>query len=85
MFNSCWNINFELDAVYLNFLEYALNRFCKKKSMDLKIEHLNKVKSDYQFLLKFTERVNALFNKIRNKLPCFFEDIFENETDQLKI
>ena len=90
IFNGCWNYNFELEALSLNFLEYASNRYCKEKIIDLTIEHLNKERSDYQFLLEiprlmFTEKVTAFFNKIRNKLPCYFEDVFENEIEQLKI
>ena len=90
IFNGCWNNYFELEALSLNFLEYAENRFCKEKTMDFTIEHLNKESSDYQFLLeipklKFTEKVNAFFNKIRNKLPCYFEEVFEENIDQLKI
>jgi len=90
IFNGCWNNYFELDALSLNFLEYAENRFCKEKTLDFTIEHLNKERSDYEFLLeipklKFTEKVNAFFNKIRNKLPCYFEEVFEENIDQLKI
>jgi len=90
IFNGCWNYPFELDAISLSFLEYASNRFCKERLMDLKIEHLKKEKSDYQFLLeiprlKFTDKLNAFFNKIKTKLPCYFEDVFENKLDQIKI
>lgn len=90
IFSGCWNNYFELEALSLNFLEYAENRFCKERTMDFTIEHLNKERSDYEFLLeipklKFTEKVNAFFNKIRNKLPCYFEEVFEENIDQLKI
>jgi len=90
IFNGCWNYNFELESLSLNFLEYAANRFCKEKIMDYSIEHVNKERSDYQFLIeipkfKFTEKVNAFFNKIKDMLPCNFEDVFENEIDQLEI
>ena len=90
IFNGCWNNYFEIEALSLNFLEYAKNRFCKEKTMDFTIEHLNKERSDYEFLLeipklKFTEKVNAFFNNIRNKLPCYFEEVFEKDIDQLKI
>ena len=90
IFNGCWNNYFELEALSLNFLEYAENRFCKEKTMDFTIEHLNKEKSDYEFLLeipklKFTEKVEEFFNNIINKLPCYFEEAFEENIDQLKI
>ncbi|MFW9952467.1 MAG: hypothetical protein ACFFKA_20295 [Candidatus Thorarchaeota archaeon] len=90
IFNGCWSYIFELEGLSLNFLEYAQNRFSKEKDMELAIEHLTKQRSDYQFLLeiprlKFTEKVNDFFNQIKDKLPCYFEDVFENEKDQLKI
>ncbi|MHA2290003.1 MAG: hypothetical protein ACXABG_14555, partial [Promethearchaeota archaeon] len=90
IFNGCWNHNFELEPLSFNFLEYALNRFCKEKTINLGIEHLDKERSDYQFLLeipklKFTEKVNEFLDEIRNKLPCYFEEVFENEKDQIKI
>jgi hypothetical protein len=90
IFDGCWNQNLELEPVSLNFLEYAEIRFCQQKNSDLTIEHLNREKVDYQFLLeipklKFMEKVNAFFNKIKNKLPCYFEEIFEEEGGQLKI
>jgi len=90
IFRGCWNYTFELDALSLSFLEYASDRYCKEKIMDLKIEHLNKEKFNFQFLLeiprlKFTEKINAFFNKISTKLPCYFEDVFDNELDQIKI
>ena len=90
IFNGCWNHSFELEQISLNFLDYALNRFCKEKTVDLVIEHLDKERSDYQFLLeipklKFTEKVNEFLDEIRNRLPCYFEEVFENEKNQIKI
>lgn len=90
IFNGCWNFTFELEPLSINFLEYALDRFCKEKTIDLGIEHLDKERSDYQFLLeipklKFTEKVNEFLNEIKNKLPCYFEEVFEDEKDQIKI
>lgn len=90
IFNGCWNFTFELEPLSINFLEYALDRFCKEKTIDLGIEHLDKERSDYQFLLeiprfKFTEKVDEFLNEIKNKLPCYFEEVFEDEKDQIKI
>lgn len=90
IFHGCWNYTFELEGLSLNFLKYAQNRFSKEKDIEFTIEHLNKERVDYQFLLeiprlKFTEKVNDFFNQIKDKLPCYFEDVFENEKDQLKI
>ncbi|MFX0010819.1 MAG: hypothetical protein ACFE9R_10920 [Candidatus Hermodarchaeota archaeon] len=90
IFSGCWNFSFEMEPLSLNFLEYALDRFCKEKDLDYGIEHLHKEKSDYQFLLeipklKFTEKINEFFEEIKNKLPCYFEEVFENEINQIII
>jgi hypothetical protein len=90
IFNGCWKFTFELEPLSINFLEYALDRFCKEKTIDLGIEHQDKVRSDYQFLLeipklKFTEKVNEFLNEIKKKLPCYFEEVFEDEKDQITI
>lgn len=90
IFTGCWNFNFEIEPLSYNFLEYALDRFCKEKDLDFEIEHLDKEKSDYQFLLeipklKFTEKVNEFFVEIKNILPCNFEEVFENEKNQIII
>jgi hypothetical protein len=90
VFEGCWKHNFELETLSFNFLEYSLNRFNKIKTKDLSIEHLDKQRSDYQFLLeiprlKFTEKVNEFFDEIRKILPCYFEEVFDNEEHQIRI
>jgi hypothetical protein len=90
IFEGCWKHNFELETLSFNFLEYSLNRFSNVKTKDINIKHLNKERSDYQFLLeipklKFTEKVDEFFGEIRNKLPCFFENVFEDDQEQIKI
>ena len=34
---------------------------------------------------KFTEKMNNYFNHIKSRLPCSFDEIFENEQDQIKV
>ena len=29
--------------------------------------------------------MTSFFNKIKEKLPCYFEDIFDDELDQMKV
>ena len=88
IFKGCWRKVFYIDGMSLNFLEYASDRFCKERIMELKIKHLIKGKIDDQFLLeipkyKFTEKMTSFFNKIKEKLPCYFEDVFDDEGDQI--
>ena len=90
IFKGCWRKVFYIDEMSLNFLEYASERFCKERTMELGIKHLKKGKIDDQFLLeipkyKFTEKMMSFFNKIKKKLPCYFEDVFDDEVDQMII
>ena len=90
IFKGCWRKVFYIDGMSLNFLEYASDRFCKERLMELGIKHLKKGKIDDQFLLeipkyKFTEKMTSFFNKIKEKLPCYFEDVFDDELDQMKV
>jgi len=88
IFKGCWRKVFYIDGMSLNFLEYASDRFCKERIMELEITHLKKGKIDDHFLLeipkyKFTEKMTLFFNKIKEKLPCYFEDVFDDEVDQM--
>ena len=90
IFKGCWRKVFYMDGMSLNFLEYASDRFCKERGIDLEIKHLIKGKIDDQFLLevpkfKFTEKMALFFNKVKEKLPCYFEDVFDDELDQMKV
>lgn len=88
IFKGCWRKVFYIDGMSLNFLEYASDRFCKERVIEFEIKHLIKGKIDDQFLLeipkyKFTEKMTLFFNKIKEKLPCYFEDVFDDEVDQI--
>ena len=90
IFKGCWRKAFYIDGMSLNFLEYASNRFCKERTMELEIKHLTKGKIDDQFLLeipkyKFTEKMTSFFNKIKEKLPCYFDDVFDEGLDQMEV
>jgi ATP-dependent Lon protease len=90
LFLGCWRKTFHLEPISLNFLDYASNRYIKKKITNFHIEHLIREKTDGQFLLeipkyKFTEKINAFYDRIKKKLPCFFEDVFDNELNQIEV
>jgi len=90
LFLGCWRKTFHLEPISLNFLDYASNRYIKEKITNFPIEHLIREKTDGQFLLeipkyKFTEKINAFYDRIKKKLPCFFEDVFDNELNQIEV
>ncbi|TKJ18071.1 MAG: hypothetical protein CEE43_18845 [Promethearchaeota archaeon Loki_b32] len=90
LFEDCWRDPFIIDALSLKFLEYSKDRLVTEKPEPLKIEHLDKINLKETFLLeipekRFTDKMLAFFNVIKDKLPCSYEEIFENERDQIKI
>jgi len=90
LFRGCWRETFLFEPFSLNFLEYASDRYIKERITNFPIEHLTREKTNDQFLLevpryKYTEKISAFYDKIKKKLPCFFEDVFDNELDQIEI
>jgi len=90
IFRGCWKNTFHLEPISLKFLDYASNRYGKERITNFTIEHLTKEKTIDQFLLevpkyKYTEKINAFYEKIIKKLPCLFEDVFDNELNQIEI
>lgn len=90
VFEDCWREPFNIDALSLKFLEYSKERLVLDKGEPLKIEPIEKIKLKEDFLLeipekRFTEKMLAFFNIIKDKLPCPYEEIFEDELDQMKI
>ncbi len=90
IFRGCWKKTFHFEPISLKFLDYASNRYGKKRITNFNIEHLTREKTNDQFLLevpryKYTEKISVFFDKIKEKLPCFFEDVFDNELDQIEI
>ncbi len=90
VFEDCWREPFIIDTLSLQFLEYSKERLINNKLESLKIEPIEKIKFKDTFLLeipekKFTDKMMAFFNNIKNKLPCLYELIFEKELDQMKI
>ncbi|MFX1469195.1 MAG: hypothetical protein ACFFB8_11070 [Promethearchaeota archaeon] len=90
LFGDCWREPFIIDKISIKFLEYSRDRLIKEKGIPLIIEPIDKVKSKTNFLLeipeqKFTEKMLAFFNSIKDKLPCSYDEIFEDEVDQIKI
>ncbi|TET55675.1 MAG: hypothetical protein E3J52_12920 [Promethearchaeota archaeon] len=90
VFEDCWREPFNIDALSLKFLEYSKERLVLEKGEPLKIEPIEKIKLKEDFILeipekRFTEKMLAFFNIIKDKLPCSYEEIFEDELDQMKI
>ncbi|MFX0038917.1 MAG: hypothetical protein ACFFCY_10215 [Promethearchaeota archaeon] len=90
LFNDCWRNPFTIDTLSLKFLEYSKDRLVSEKEIPLTIEPIEKIDVKENFLLeipdkKFTEKMMAFFEKIKDRLPCSYDEIFIDEDEQLKI
>lgn len=90
LLDNCWIKPFVITSLSLEFLEASFDKLNIEKNNQNVIEHIDRIKVTQDFLLevpeqKFTEKMLDFFNHIMNKLPCSFEEIFEDEQDQIKI
>ena len=90
LFEDCWREPFTINTLSMEFLEYSKDRLVTKKGVPFTIEPINKIDLKENFLLeipdkKFTEKMSAFFDSIKNKLPCSYDEIFDDEDDQIKI
>ncbi|MBN1802615.1 MAG: hypothetical protein JW891_13970 [Candidatus Lokiarchaeota archaeon] len=91
LFNGCWRKSFNLTGLSMNFLELSKKKLGRKKSKKLEIKPLTRTRGQMgEFILevseqKFTDSMMDFYNSIIEKLPCFFEEIFNDEQDQIKI
>lgn len=90
LFEDCWREPFVISTLSLEFLEYSKDRLVAKKGEPFTIETIEKIDSKESFLLeiphkKFTEKMIEFFDSIKNKLPCSYDEIFDDVDDQIKI
>ncbi len=90
LLKDCWREPFNINTLSLEFLEDSKNRLVAKKGDPFTIEQIDKIDLKGSFLLeipdkKFTEKMIAFFDSIKNKLPCSYDEIFSDEDDQIKI
>lgn len=90
LFEGCWMKPFQIACLSIDFLKESRNKLLSKHAEPITIKELSRVGSNEQFILeipkkKFTEKMDLYFSSIRDKLPCYLDDIFDNETDQIII
>ncbi|MHA2007511.1 MAG: hypothetical protein ACXABO_07100 [Promethearchaeota archaeon] len=90
LFEGCWREPFNIKSLSINFLETSTERLSRDKGELVTINHLEPINIKGNFLLavpqeKFTDKIARFYNKIKPKLPCLYEKVFEEEHDQLKI
>ena len=89
LLNSCWIKTFNTNSLSFKFMEDCKNRLCQDRKQSLSIEHPDLIETEEEFQLEmpkynFNEKMIKYLEKIRKKLPCKFNDVFEIE-DQSKI
>jgi hypothetical protein len=87
---SCWNDVFLIDSLSFDFMALSQKKLFKERISHKIVENLKKIKVKDQFLVevpeqRFTEKMMNYYNSIQNKLPCQFDELFEDEITQDKI
>ena len=90
LFEGCWRKIFTLDTLSMDFLEISKERLSKLIRESYSIEHLKKKEEGGVFILevpklKFSEKMTEFLNSILDKLPCSFDEVFADDSDQIKI
>lgn len=90
LFNDCWIKTFNSAILSYKFLEESKDRLIREKPSPLIIEHLQTEKTNEKFILKlpkhkFTEKMLAFFDSIKEKLPCSFYEVFDEKLDQIEL
>ncbi|KKN18448.1 hypothetical protein LCGC14_0955570 [marine sediment metagenome] len=90
LFEGCWKKPFNIESLSLRFLESSKDKLCTEKRAFPIITLVDKIELKENFLLevpkqKFTEKMMDFFNSIKDKLPCSYDEIFEEDKVQVKI
>ena len=90
LFKGCWRKPFILNALSSKFLEASKDRLVREKGDPITIELVERITIKEEFLLeapsqKFTEKMMIFFNSIKDKLPCSYDEIFEESKSQVKL
>lgn len=90
LLSDCWIKPFNIDSLSFDYLEISKEKLNNLRREPIRIEHLDKLEVGETFLLeipkgKFTEKMLMFYKNIKNKLPCAFDEIFENEQNQITI
>lgn len=91
LFKGCWIKNFSLNALSIEYLEDCKKRLCKEKTISIPPPPPpEKEITNEEFILEvplhdFNQQIESFFLKIKDKFPCPFNNIFEDEQDQSEI
>lgn len=90
LLKDCWRQPFTIHNLSITFLKRSKDKLSSSNRESFAIEIIERMKVKNDFFLevptqKFTEKMLDFFNAIKHKLPCSFDDVFEDDKDQIKI
>ncbi len=85
-----WISPFNLPSISQNYLDKCKRSLVKERESHLIFEHPDMIKKTRNFFLEmpeqnFIEKMNNFYNNIKDSLPCPYELIFKDETNQEKL
>lgn len=90
LLEGCWRKEFIIQNVSFDLLEECNEKYSLPKIDITQIDHLKKPEVKENFWIQipkknFTEKMLAYFSTVKKKLPCKYEDIFEDDENQIEI
>jgi len=90
LFNGAWKKPFSIDMMAFNFLEKSKNLLCRESKAPIEIKHEEIEPVEDLFIVEimekdFTVRMMDYYEEVRQKVPCSFNEIFENETNKVNV
>lgn len=90
LMKECWLEPFLISTISLDFMVESHKKLIKRHFEPIIIKHLELREKQEDFLLEvpektFVENMEFFYEQIVNILPCSFNEVFENEQDQITI
>jgi chromatin segregation and condensation protein Rec8/ScpA/Scc1 (kleisin family) len=90
LFSHCWRKTFKLQALSYSFLKSSKERLDQPPSTPFSIEHLERGTISEDFVVdvsthQFTEKMTHFYEKIKNELPCGFNEVFSGSQNQIEV
>jgi chromatin segregation and condensation protein Rec8/ScpA/Scc1 (kleisin family) len=90
LFKGCWIKSFKIEPLSFKFLQSSKERLIYNKADSFTIEHPLKEHIEEDFVVKlpkhkFTEKMLIFYEKIKDKLPCKFNEVFSDSKNQIQL
>ncbi len=90
LFENCWRKAFAIDVLSYQFLDSSKSLLKREKRSPLESPTIEYEEYNEDFILKvpklrYTEKMTQYLEEIKKKMPCSFNDIFEEEQDDINL